>query len=252
LNVLQATYGLHAIAQEGLLYINEQNFKPSKIVFTTSKEALYDFENNNPALEPIIKALLRSYEGIFDYPTNIHETRIAKISSTPIDLVRLKIQALHKYQVINYQPAAETPQVVLLKNRMYKDAFKFDLENLRIRKEKHAERVNQMIQYTTNETQCRSQIIGVYFNDVEIKKCGKCDNCKSNKEPELEDSAFELISVKILETLTQSECSIQQMLKVVESSNIEKTNEVMRYLMAEEIIEMDELGMLKIKKKGPR
>jgi hypothetical protein len=101
-NVLQATYGLQAIAQEGLLYFNEQNFKPSKIVFTTSKEALYDFEHNNPTLEPIIKALLRSYEGIFDYPTNIHETRIAKISSTPIDLVRLKIQALHKYQVIKF------------------------------------------------------------------------------------------------------------------------------------------------------
>jgi ATP-dependent DNA helicase RecQ len=251
-NVLQATYGLQAIAQEGLLYFNEQNFKPSKIVFTTSKEALYDFEHNNPALEPIIKALLRSYEGIFDFPTNIHETRIAKISSTPIDLVRLKIQALHKYQVINYQPAAESPQVVLTKNRMYVDAFKFDLENLRIRKEKHAERVNQMIQYTTNEIQCRSQIIGVYFNDLEIKKCGKCDNCTSDKKTELNDSAFEQINFKIFELLSQGEHSVQHILKAIDSDKIENANEVIRYLMSEEIIEMDELGLLKIKKKGPR
>jgi len=251
-NVLQATYGLQAIAQEGLLYFNEQNFKPSKIVFTTSKEALYDFEHNNPALEPIIKALLRSYEGIFDYPTNIHETRIAKISSTPIELVRLKIQALHKYQVINYQPAAESPQVVLLKNRMYVDAFKFDVENLRIRKEKHAERVNQMIQYTTNESECRSQIIGVYFNDLDIKKCGKCDNCTSDKKTELNDSVFEQLSLKILEIMSHGEYSFQHIFKDIESTNVENVNEVMRYLMSEEIIEMDELGLLKIKKKGPR
>jgi ATP-dependent DNA helicase RecQ len=251
-NVLQATYGLQAIAQEGLLYFNEQNFKPSKIVFTTTKEALYDFEHNNLALEPIIKALLRSYEGIFDYPTNIHETRIAKISSTPIDLVRLKIQALHKYQVINYQPAAETPQVVLLKNRMYVDAFKFDLENLRIRKEKHAERVNQMIHYTTNESNCRSQIIGLYFNDLEIKECGKCDNCISDKKTELNDIEFEHISQKIFELLNQGEHSIQKVLLDIGSNNIEKTNEVIQYLFSEEIISMNEMGLLKTKKKGPR
>ena len=251
-NVLQATYGLQAIAQEGLLYFNEQNFKPSKIVFTTSKEALYDFEHNNPTLEPIIKTLLRSYEGIFDYPTNIHETRIAKISSTPIDLVRLKIQALHKYQVINYQPAAESPQVVLTKNRMYVDAFKFDLENLRIRKEKHAERVNQMIQYTTNESNCRSQIIGVYFNDIDIKKCGKCDNCRSDKKTELNDVEFEQISVKILEILSHGEHSFQHISKAIESTNVEKANEVIQYLISEGIIEMNEMGLLKTKKKGPR
>jgi len=167
-------------------------------------------------------------------------------------LVRLKIQALHKYQVINYQPAAESPQVVLTKNRMYVDAFKFDLENLRIRKEKHAERVNQMIQYTTNESQCRSQIIGVYFNDVDIKKCGKCDNCTNDKECELNDTEFEQINLKIFEFLSNGESSFQNILKAINTTNVENVNEVMRYLMSEEIIEMNELGLLKIKKKGPR
>jgi ATP-dependent DNA helicase RecQ len=167
-------------------------------------------------------------------------------------MVRLKIQALHKYQVINYQPAAETPQVVLTKNRMYVDAFKFDLENLRIRKEKHAERVNQMIQYTTNESQCRSQIIGLYFNDLDIKKCGKCDNCASDKKTELNDVEFEQISFKIMELLNQGEHSFQHILKAIGSDNIEKVNEVIHYLISEGIIEVNEMGLLKTKKKGPR
>jgi ATP-dependent DNA helicase RecQ len=132
---------------------------------------------------------------------------------------------------------------------MYVDAFKFDLENLRIRKEKHAERVNQMIQYTTNESECRSQIIGVYFNDLDIKKCGKCDNCRSDKKTELNDVEFEQISVKILEILSHGEYSFQHISKAIESDKIEKTNEVIQYLISEGIIEVDDMGLLKIKKR---
>ena len=80
----------------------------------------------------------------------------------------------------------------------------------------------------------------------------RCFDCKSNKEPELNDLAFEQISFKIMELLNQGEHSVQHILKGLESTNVEKVNEVMRYLMSEEIIEMDEMGLLKTKKKGPR
>jgi ATP-dependent DNA helicase RecQ len=92
----------------------------------------------------------------------------------------------------------------------------------------------------------------LYFNDLDIKKCGKCDNCASDKKTELNDVEFEQINLKIFELLSQGEHSFQHIFKAIESTNIENVNEVMRYLMSEEIIEMDELGLLKIKKKGPR
>ena len=106
-----------------------------------------------------------------------------------------------------------------------------------------------MIHYTTNESNCRSQIIGLYFNDIEIKKCGKCDNCTNDKKTELNDIEFEQISVKILEILSQGEHSFQHIFKAFESTNVEKVNEVIRYLISEGIIEVNEMGLLKTKKR---
>ena len=73
LNTHTAIYSLKALEQDNWLSLNEQVFLPSKIKFTTTKEALYDFERSHPELEPAIKALLRGYEGIFDFPTSISE-----------------------------------------------------------------------------------------------------------------------------------------------------------------------------------
>ena len=66
LNSQAALYSLKALEQEGWLAFNEQVFLPSSVQFTTHKDHLYEFEKTHTELEPLIKALLRAYEGIFD------------------------------------------------------------------------------------------------------------------------------------------------------------------------------------------
>ena len=66
LNSSPALYALKALEQEGWLSFNEQVFLPSSVQFTTNKDHLYEFEKIHPGQEPVIKALLRAYEGIFD------------------------------------------------------------------------------------------------------------------------------------------------------------------------------------------
>ena len=77
-NILEATYGLKALSQEDLISYNEIFYKPATLVFTISKNDLLEFEQQYPALEPLVKALLRMYEGIFDYPATIYESLLSK------------------------------------------------------------------------------------------------------------------------------------------------------------------------------
>jgi ATP-dependent DNA helicase RecQ len=65
---------------------------------------------------------------------------------------------------------------------MYKDAFRINSANLQLRKEKNKARMLAMINYTLDGQQCRSVMIGRYFNDLEIKPCGICDHCIQQKE----------------------------------------------------------------------
>ena len=84
INILTATYAIKALEQEDIISFNEVFFKPSTVVFTTNREELTDFEKQNPALEPLLKGLLRSYEGIFDFPATVYESKLAKFIQSEI------------------------------------------------------------------------------------------------------------------------------------------------------------------------
>ena len=242
LNILQATYGLQALAQEGLFYMGESIYKPSKIVFTTTKDALIDFENMHPTLEPIIKALLRSYEGIFDYPVNIYESLIAKLIHLPIDQIKNGLSILHKYQIIDYIPQSDKPQITLLQNRMYRDDFRFDITALSKRKQQHLERIQAMADFTVNQTLCRSVIIGRYFNDEKIQACGICDNCMQLQKNKITALQVEEISNKILSVLECDQQDLKGLSQVIATENKENILQVIQYLEAEEIIKLNEDG----------
>ena len=85
INILTATYAIKVLEQEDIISFNEVFFKPSTVVFTTDREGLTDFEKQYPALENLLKGLLRSYEGIFDYPATVYETILAKFMQTDIN-----------------------------------------------------------------------------------------------------------------------------------------------------------------------
>src|SRR5947209_20588930 len=54
LNVHQALYALQALESDGWISYSEKSFTPSTLVFTTSKEALYEFYRNHPQYEDLL------------------------------------------------------------------------------------------------------------------------------------------------------------------------------------------------------
>ncbi|MEQ1555056.1 MAG: ATP-dependent DNA helicase RecQ, partial [Ferruginibacter sp.] len=117
-NILQATYGIQALAQEGLLSFTEMVFKQSTVVFCVNKNDLQEFQTVHKTLSETIKGLLRSYEGIFDYTCTIYENQLAKFIKLPKEDLLKNLLQLHQYKIIDYKPASEKPQILLLKNRM--------------------------------------------------------------------------------------------------------------------------------------
>jgi len=242
---LQANYGLQALAQEEILSYTESSNKASTLVFTSTKDQIFEFEKREPQFDGVIKGLLRSYPGIFDFPVSIYETALAKFISTPIMQVKKQLEQLHKYEIVEYKPQSNKPQILLLKNRMYKDDFKFNAKELKERKEKHLKRINAIINYCFNETVCRSKIIGNYFNDQLIADCGICDNCisKKNKSKKSEVAKI-LVEIKdALKNGTKTKTDIQ---KILNEHNDTDINIALKYLESENIISINENGNLKL------
>ena len=244
LNILNATYAIKALEQEDIISFNEVFFKPSMVVFTTNREELTDFEKQNSELEPLIKGLLRSYEGIFDFPAIVYESKLAKFIQADMALLKTDLQKLHNYGIISYSAQKEKPQITLLQNRMYNDNYQINTVDYLKRKQNFEERVNAMIGYIKKETGCRSQHIAGYFTAVKINACGICDNCINEKALHISTEEFDTITSQIITFSKDQFLSVEEILIKLKGIKKEKIWKVINYLMAEEKIKTDKDGKL--------
>lgn len=240
-------FGLKALEQNGWLSFNEQVFLPSRIRFCTDRNYLFQYEEKYPAEEPVIKSLLRTYEGIFDFAVPVSELLIAKITGRHVDDIRSTLLNLHKRGIIEYDPQKDTPQVYLEKNRVRTDEFYINVAEQNKRKEKFAARISRMIAYVTEKDQCRSMIIGNYFGDGDLKNCGICDNCLKKKRTTFNHEDFEKINEQVIKNITTKGIDTRRLLEKFNDIKKEKILSVIEFLQSENKIEIDTKGWIKIK-----
>jgi ATP-dependent DNA helicase RecQ len=247
LNILQATYGVQALAQEGLFSFTEMMFKQSTVEFCVNKNDLQEFQTQQPDLAETIKGLLRSYEGIFDYPCTIYENLLAKFIKIPSEELLKNLQQLHQYKIIDYKPASEKPQLLLLKNRMYNDDFVIDISAMTIRKAEAKKRAEAITDFVLITTKCRSKFIANYFGDNDVPDCGICDNCIKNTDATLAPYQFKIASEKIIEIIKTSKATSIDILRRMKPMRQRSVWLVLNYLISEEMIEVDEKGIILLK-----
>ncbi len=243
INILTATYAIKALEQENILRFNEVFFNPSSLVFTADKQQLEDFEKQFPRFEPLLKGLLRSYEGIFDYPATIYESELATFLQKKTGDIKSELQLIQQYGIVNYSPQKDIPQITLVLNRMYADSFLINLENYLERKKNFETRIKAIIDFILNTITCRSQIIAAYFNDRQVKACGICDNCINQQSLKISKEEFEQISSFILELATQKSVGINEIINKGKRYNKAKLWKVIDYLQGEKKLLVNKEGL---------
>ena len=247
LNILTATYAIKALEQEELLSFNEVFFKPATLVFTVSKANLLEFEKSYPQLEPTVKGLLRSYEGIFDFPSTINEGKLAEFLKKEAAVLKRELIELHRYGIVEYSPQKDKPQITLLQNRTHTDDFRFNSPAYFKRKALFEKRAEAIAMFTTDTAGCRSQAIAAYFGSPALKPCGICDNCINQKALTISQEEFDRIAARITEAAAANS-TITQMLTGAGIIGKEKIWKVMNFLIAEEKISIEASGIVSLSK----
>lgn len=240
-------YSLKALEQDGWMAFNEQVFLSSSVRFTTDKNYLHQFEKSHPVLEPLVKTLLRAYEGIYDQPVPVSEKFIAGLLKTDADTVKKQLLELHQSGVIDYQPQKDTPQLLLLRGRIKAEDIAINMQAFNQRKERYLQRVKEIVRYVKETTECRSRIIGVYFGDDHIKTCGICDNCLRQKAVSLTKEEFDQLHHLVINLVKYESLPVKELLLKLNGVKKEKAWKVIEFLQAENKIEMDANGYIHLK-----
>jgi ATP-dependent DNA helicase RecQ len=247
LNTHTAIYSLKALEQDNWLSLNEQVFLPSKVKFTTTKEALYDFERSHPELDPAIKALLRGYEGIFDFPTSISEMVLIRLLKKDVEEIKKDLLQLDRYGIIHYEPQKDSPQIYFPRNRVKTEDLSVNMELYHKRKERFVARVKNIIQYVQELVACRSKMIGTYFGDNKLRDCKVCDNCLRQKKIHIDQKEFDNISDRIKTVLAPQPLPSKELLDQLGAIKKEKAWKVIEFLQAENKLEVDNAGWVRLK-----
>ncbi|MGZ3844663.1 MAG: RecQ family ATP-dependent DNA helicase [Flavisolibacter sp.] len=246
LNSTEALYALKALESDGWIEFNEKSFSPSTLVFTTSKRELAEFQKHYPDHEPILTTLLRTYEGVFDFPAFISEVLLARLLKKDEASVKHQLLTIASHAMISYTPQNEEPQMVFKKNRVPVQDLQINLSLYNNRKESFVKRVQTIIEYIKGDG-CRSRFINNYFGDATTIDCGICDNCLQKKATQLSAEEFDKISGLISKELAKKQQTASELIGELKSFKKEKAWKVIEFLQAEKKIEADSKGMLRLK-----
>ena len=248
INVITANYAIKALEKEEILSYNEAFFNPSTLVFSCTKSELEAFGQGHPEFESLIKGLLRSYGGIFDFPSFIYEARLAKLIGKTPEMVLQELIHLRSFGIVEYERQNDKPQITLLQNRMYADSFQINLGNHLKRKQQYELRLRAMLEFIDDPVECRSKKIATYFGSAEIKRCGICDNCINQKNTTISKEDFEAISSLLINRISEKPAGANDLLNALKGIKKEKFWKVLDFLQAEEKIYLNKDGVFLNKK----
>ena len=194
----------------------------------------------------MIKTLLRSYEGIFDHPIAISEKVIAgilkvdaeeyktRLDTTYINLGSLNIHRKKTFRNYFLRDRSKQKNLILIFLPMQK------------RKALFQQRVEKMISFIKEEKECRSRFIGAYFGDAAVPACGICDNCLREKATRFTKEDFDNVHHQIIALVKNQPLQAKDLLSRL-SIKKEKAWKVIEFLQAENKIEMDVDGWVRLK-----
>jgi ATP-dependent DNA helicase RecQ len=240
-----AQAALQVLQQEGFITMNDPVFTPATLYFICDRELLNQFETENPLLDPLIKTLLRTYAGIYDQPVAIFEKVLASLLKSSLEEVMKGLYQLHRFQIVEYNPQKETPQVYFNQPRRKSSDIHIDERAYGFRKEQFVKRVKGILGFVQTKD-CRSVFIAAYFGEKNADKCGICDNCVKKEKEKLSPAEFESIYQKLREGANSQSLTAIALFDQFADIHSEHLRKVIDFIQAENKMVVDEEGIVHI------
>jgi ATP-dependent DNA helicase RecQ len=164
----------------------------------------------NSADEEIILAFLRTYSGIYDMPTAVNLSLIARKSQVEETQVEETLARLKEKGVVDY--IAKHNDALLTFNEVREDERTINrvVKYLEAQNELKKQKLQEVIRYVKTADQCKSRMILAYFGEKNTVNCGICSFCSAVKQ-----KTTTTISIRdlILESLTEKPLSSRELFK---------------------------------------
>ena len=228
--IIPTHHALKLLDLAGYITYTEEVESASRVMFTCTKDSLYQYKQEDKKTDELIQILLRSYTGLFADPVFINESLLAtRIQTTATDVFD-RLSRLSKRRLLHYIPKKKTPLIIYTRTREELRYLTIPRIAYEERKERASNKLDKMVHYLTNHQACRSRVLLHYFGETKSQNCGSCDVCLAKNHLGLVH--HQIVSVnealeKLLTTTWQDEKEIVNQLPFSTNKNIA----ILRFLL---------------------
>ncbi len=186
-NEFCATYSLNSLLTYNVLRILDRNSvlalstsfaRKVTVHFTATKDTLFDYIERNPRVSDLVKIILRTYGGIFEFETLVNTLLLSKKLNTDENTIIKGLKKLASEDIIDFKGSHSDLELTFLVPREDDSTINLFAKSLKNQNKLKQEQVSQMLTYTNNDSICRSQQLLTYFGETDSSPCGICDVCK--------------------------------------------------------------------------
>jgi len=192
------------------------NFR-TKIQFITTNSSLFQYLETHLDLNILVKILLRTYGGIFDYETKVNLSLIIQKANLSEKQVIAHLQRLEKDEVISLQMANTDSEITFLKPREDDITINPIAKTIVQQHTLKHQQIESVLHYIQNDSICRSLQLLSYFGEKANEACGKCSVCIA-KASKLNTNTNTTIALQILKALQTQALSSRQLLQRIKCS----------------------------------
>ncbi len=223
-------------------WIEPQGVK-SRVTMLLDATKLYEYQVKYEEAGMFIRFMMRLYGGeMFSGMVYIDEDDMALKYKQSRKAISDRLMQLHQEGVLEYHPVNELPMILYLTGRYLPEELPLNEKYLKARKSEHKAKAQAVIDYTRNDQRCRTLALLYYFGEDSDQACGVCDICV-HRQRQLQESLK--LRQAILDIVTkQAPLHPRLLFTHKELPSGEKTESVLRQLMDEGVLALNQAGQL--------
>ena len=253
-NVFCKTYGfptgttynaLQILDRNSIISLSQQFNHQTKLQFLISSPALFGYLNTHKNFEPVIKAILRTYGGIFEHQLKINLTSVAEKSNVDENQVLNILQQLDKDEVVTFQHSNTDSELTFLQPREDDKTINRIATIIEQQQRLKENQIDAVIAYISDESQCKSIQLLEYFGEKDSAPCGICSFCIS-KKPKTKTASIKSISHEIILLLENQPLSSRALVDQMQHPE-DAVLETLQRMLANNILAITPDNLYKIK-----
>jgi len=199
---------LQLLERHGVINLSREFSNKATVAFKVTDVTLTFYLLKNPQCETIVKAVLRTYGGIFDQVTAIDYGILTNKTTLTVSEIHKLLLVLDQDDIIDYEHKSYDAEISFLVPREDDRTINHIAHHIKNYGQAKKKQVQFMMDFIKNTTVCRNIQLMHYFGESFKTACGNCDCCRNNDK-----TKTKVIPIKqaVLSALIEGEKTSQEL-----------------------------------------